>query len=195
MGEVIDLADHRAVLVVEAALARPILAIGVAEVPLADDGGAVTRVLERLRQQPLIGRQAVFGRGRDDQRLQAVAKRVAPRHQRRPRRRAHRLSVELLETRALLRQRIDIRRLDVGAVKADVLPPEVVGDDVDDVGARRLLLSGGRGGRHQRRRRQNPGDGQRQSANRQQIAALYSSRVIRRSSEFLAVEIAHSVPL
>ena len=35
--EVIQLADHRAVLVVEAALPRPILLVGVAEMPLADD--------------------------------------------------------------------------------------------------------------------------------------------------------------
>ena len=47
--EVIDLADKRAVLVIEASLARPILLVAMAQMPFADDCGLVPRILERLR--------------------------------------------------------------------------------------------------------------------------------------------------
>ena len=43
---VIQLADHRAVLVIEAALLRPIFLVGVAEMPLANDGCVISRFLE-----------------------------------------------------------------------------------------------------------------------------------------------------
>ena len=135
VGEVIQLADHRAVLVVEAALPRPILLVGVAEMPFADDRGLVAGLLEALRHEPLGGVQAVGGDGGNDGGLQAVAERIAAGHQRRARRRAHRLHVELRELRAARGERVDVRRLDVrAAVEADILPAEVVGDDVDDVG-------------------------------------------------------------
>ena len=140
--EVVDLADQRAVLVVEAALPGPVLPVGVAEVPLADDGGVVAGLLERLGQQPLVGRQAVGVALRNDRRLQAVAQRIAPGHQGGARRRAHRLGVELLELRALGGELVEVRRLDVRAVEADVLPAEIVGDDVEDVGS---AVGGARG--------------------------------------------------
>ena len=57
--EVIQLADHRAVLVIEAALLRPIFLVGVAEMPLADDRRLVAGLLEALRHEPLAGVQAV----------------------------------------------------------------------------------------------------------------------------------------
>ena len=123
MGEIINLTHHRTVVVVEPALARPVLAVSVPEVPLAHHNRSVARLFQSLRQQPLVGRQAILARRRDDQGLQAVAERVAPGHQRCPRRRAHRLNVELLKPGALLGKPIDVRRLDIGAVKADVLPP------------------------------------------------------------------------
>ncbi len=41
VGVVVDLADQRAVLVVEPALLRPELAVGMAEMPFADDRSAV----------------------------------------------------------------------------------------------------------------------------------------------------------
>src|SRR5262245_23416087 len=46
--EIIDFADERPVLVVETALPRPILLIGVAEVPLADNRRGVASLLQRL---------------------------------------------------------------------------------------------------------------------------------------------------
>ena len=133
--EVIQLADHRAVLVVEAALPGPILLVGVAKMPLADDRRLVAGFLEALRHEPLGGVQAVGGDGGNDGGLQAVAERITPGHQGRARRRAHRLHVELRELRALRGELVEVRRLDVRAsVEADILPAEVVGDDVDDVG-------------------------------------------------------------
>ena len=133
--EVIQLADHRAVLVVEAALLRPILLVGVAEMPFADDRRLVAGFLEALRHEPLGGVEAVGGAGRNDDRLQAVAEGIAAGHQRRARGRAHRLHVELRELRAARGQRVDVRRLDVrAAVEPDILPAEIVRHDVDDVG-------------------------------------------------------------
>src|SRR5262249_58233104 len=81
MREVIDLAAEWPVLVVEAALPGPVLAVGMPEVPLADDRGLVARLLERLRQQPLVRGQPVGVRRRDDDGLQPVAKRVAAGHE------------------------------------------------------------------------------------------------------------------
>jgi len=149
--EVVELADQRAVLVVEAALPRPVLAVGVTEVPLADDRGVVAGRAESLRQQPLAGVEAVGVAGEDDRCLQSVAERIAAGHQRGARRRAHRLRVELVHPRATAGQLVDGRRADVGAVVAHVLPAEVVGHDVDDVG---LLRRGvGRRCQHECRQR------------------------------------------
>jgi hypothetical protein len=115
----------------------------VAQVPLADDRSLVARLLERLWQQPLVRCQAKGVAGWDDRGLQPIAERVASRHQRGARRRAHRLGIELLEARAGPGELVDIWCLDVGAVEADILPAEIVGHDVDDVRFRAL----GRGGR------------------------------------------------
>ena len=139
--EVVDLADQRPVLVVEAALFRPVLAIGVAEVPLADDRGLVAGFLERLRQRHFVRRQSVETGRRNHERLQPVAERIAPRHQARARRRAEGLHVELRELRAGRRELVDVRRADVRAVEAHVLPAEIVGEDVEDV---RLARGGSR---------------------------------------------------
>ena len=62
MRVIIQLADHRAVLVIEAALPGPILLIRVAEMPLADDRRVITGFLEALRHEPLAGVEAVTGR-------------------------------------------------------------------------------------------------------------------------------------
>jgi hypothetical protein len=55
MGEIVDLADERSVLVIEAPLAGPEFAVGMAKVPFADYGRLIARFLEGLRQQPLVG--------------------------------------------------------------------------------------------------------------------------------------------
>jgi hypothetical protein len=49
---------------------------------------------------------------------------------------AHRLRVELFQPRAGGGELVKVRCLDVGAVKSDVLPTEVVGYDVEHVGFR-----------------------------------------------------------
>src|SRR6266508_3978481 len=66
MSEVVNLADQRAVLVIEPALPRPVFGIAMTKMPLANDGGLVAGLLECLRQQPFVGRQAIrMGRGDD----------------------------------------------------------------------------------------------------------------------------------
>src|SRR5262249_11044562 len=89
----------------------------------------------------LVCRQAVLARRWNDQGLEAVAKRIASGQKRRPRRRAHGLDVELLEPRALSGEIVEGRRFDVRAVKADILPAQIVGDDVYDVRTRSAFLS------------------------------------------------------
>jgi hypothetical protein len=134
VGEVVDFTDQRAVLEVEAALAGPELAVAVPQVPLADDGCLVAGFLEGLRQQPLLGVQTMRLARQDHHGLQAVAEGVAPGHQGGTRGRAHRLGVELVQLCAGLCKLVDVRGADVGAMEADVLPAQVVRDDVDDVG-------------------------------------------------------------
>jgi len=102
MGEIVDLADERTVLIVEAALARPVFRVGVAQVPFADDRGFISCVLQRLRQQPFVGWQAISVVGRNDGCLQSVAKGIASRHKRRARGSAHGLRVELLQPSAAI---------------------------------------------------------------------------------------------
>ena len=134
VGEVVERAVVVAVLVVEPAPRRQVLGPEVAEVPLAADGRLVARLLEGLRQRPLLQRQAVLRPGPDDADLQAVPHRVAARHQGGPRRRADRLDVELLEPCAPAAA--SLSRLGVLislAVPADVGPAQVVGQDEDDV--------------------------------------------------------------
>ncbi len=59
--EVVQFADHRAVLVIEAALPRPILLVRMAEMPFADDRRLVTGLLEALRHEPFGGVEAIAG--------------------------------------------------------------------------------------------------------------------------------------
>ena len=128
MSEVIQLADHRAVLVVEAALPGPVFLVSVPEVPLADNGSLIARLFQGLRQEPFARVQPVRGDGGNDRRLQTVV-------EGHPRRRAHRLRVELFEPRAGRGELIKVRCLDIcRTVEADILPPQVVCNDVNDVG-------------------------------------------------------------
>ena len=159
VGEIVELANERPILVIEPALARPIFGIGVAEVPFADNRRLIAGVLQRLGQKPLVGRQAPGVARWNNGRLKPVSERIPTGHQGRAGGGAHGLGIKLLEPRAARGKRVDVRRLDVGAVVADVLPALVVRNDVDDVG--RLGLRGlracigfrlqGRGGDNQRR--------------------------------------------
>src|SRR5437773_9740985 len=76
---VIDFAQHGAVLIIESALARPILWIGVPKMPFADNGRLITGFLERLRQQPLVRCETVGPRRWNDRGLQSVTVWIAAR--------------------------------------------------------------------------------------------------------------------
>src|SRR6185503_5807103 len=100
---------------------------------LANDRGFVTRFLETLWQEPFAGVQSVRGDGRNHRRLQPVTEWITASHQGGARWGAHRLNVELGELCASPRERVDVRRLDIRApIKADIFPPKVVCDDVDN---------------------------------------------------------------
>ena len=193
MREIVDLAYHRAVVVVETALAGPELAVGMAQVPLADHDGLVACLLEGLRQQPFVGRQTIFAGSWNDQSLQTVAARVAASHQCRSRRGAHRLSVELFEPCSVLRQLVDVRRLDVGAVKSDVFPSEVVRHNVHDVGPWSGLLRHSRCCGHERYWSQSRGGSQERTAAQEEIAPVHSCAVLRHALGSFTKLINHSI--
>jgi hypothetical protein len=132
-GEVIDLAHEVAVEVVEAAVLRPVLPIGMAEVPLAHHVGLVAGLFEGLGERALVDRQAVAVAREDHERLKAVTDRITARHQCGAGRGAHRHAVEGLASRARSRELVEIRRLDLAAAIAEVGVAEIVGHDEDDV--------------------------------------------------------------
>src|SRR5262249_26584665 len=91
--------------------------------------------LERWRQQPVVSGQAIRACRGNDSGLKTIAMGIAARHERSPRRCAHRLGVELFEPGAGCGELVEVRRLNVRAVEPDVLPPQVVRQDVDNVRA------------------------------------------------------------
>src|SRR5262249_16693012 len=107
------------------------------------DGRGVPRLLKRLRQQPLVSGQAIRACRGNDAGLKTIAMGIAASHERSPRRCAHRLGVELFEPGSGRGELVDVRRLNVRAVEPDVLPPQVVRQDVDNVGAWRALRGSG----------------------------------------------------
>ena len=80
--------------------------------------------------------------GEDHQRLQAVAHGIAPRHQRRARRRADRHAVERLEPHAVLGKLVDIRRLDVAFAIAEIGIAEIIGQNHDEIDRGRPIGEG-----------------------------------------------------
>ena len=145
VGEIINLPDQRAVLVIEPALPGPVFAVGVSEMPFPDDGGMVAGLLEGLGQEPLVrGNPGGVG-GEDHGGLQAVSERIPARHQASAGRGAHRLDVELLQAGSGFRELVDVRGLDVRSVEADIFPSEVIGHDVKDVGLGGFGSRSGRG--------------------------------------------------
>ena len=98
---------------------------------------------------------------------------VAPRQQRRPRRRAHRRDVEVRVAEALRREPVEMRRLDLGAVAPEIGEAEVVGEHDDDVrralgrrGARRPPRLRGRDGAADRALESRVGAGVQRGASR-----------------------------
>ena len=112
------------------------LAFEVTQVPLAEDAAVfVAGPRQDLRQRGLRGVHAVVAPGRDDRPHQAEADRIAACHQACPGRRTDRRAVEPFEAHALGGDAVDVRRGDLAAVEADVVPgPRSSRDDQDDVG-------------------------------------------------------------
>src|SRR6185369_12680744 len=99
-----------------------------AEVPLAEDRRRVAARGEELRERLLPGDDALRQPRRD--RLQrAGADRMAPGHERRARRHAVALDVEVEEAQPLRRERVEARRRraaqEAAAVAAELAPAEV----------------------------------------------------------------------
>lgn len=120
-----------------------------ADVPLAEHSGRVSGRFQRLRQDDAVQRQIRLVVDRSERApapveairathgVDARAGRILPAHQRRPRRRAILVLVEVGEFRALAREAVDVRRLVILAAKAgDVGIAEIVGHDEDQVGPR-----------------------------------------------------------
>jgi hypothetical protein len=111
------------------------------QVPLADHVGVVARVLEKLRQRgdavvevALVAVQAHLVRRRPLAHIaETIEVRVHAGEQHRPRGRAARVSIKGGEAYAVLRQRVEVRRLDLAAERAHVGEPHVIAEDDDDV--------------------------------------------------------------
>ena len=110
--------------------------VGGAQMPLADQAGRVVRTPQQLGHRHVVrSKRSVRGRVGSD----GGVARVATRHEGVARRRAGRVGVQLLEDHAAGRERIQMRRRDLGrrvwcAAEAHVAPSEVVRQDEDDVG-------------------------------------------------------------
>jgi hypothetical protein len=64
---------------------------------------------------------------------QAIQVRIDTAQQNRPRGRTGRVRVEVCEAHALLRQRVEVRRLDLASERSHVGVPHVIGEDDDDI--------------------------------------------------------------
>ena len=132
---------------VKAALSRPVgLLVGrgridvLRDVPLAHHVGAVTGGLEGLgdRDTATIQLAAIaVGAAIVHHVSDAGLMRIKPGEQRGARRAAAGRVVELRETHPALRQRVEVRRLDLTTVGTEVGVPHVVGHDDDDIRPRR----------------------------------------------------------
>ena len=115
----------------------------VAQVPLADEPGAVAVVLQQLRQCAACGAQPLVGRPTCGTKriLDPVSLLIAAADEHGARRRTIRRGVEVGQPRAGLGEAVDARRLDVrGAVAADVAVAHVVSDDENHVRTRGCRL-------------------------------------------------------
>ena len=118
----------------EAPAQRVVLAVEVAQVPLAEDAAVlVTGTSQHFRQGDLRRVETVVPPRRDHRPHQTETDRVAAGHQPRPRRRADGSAVEALDQHPCGRDAVDVRGRDLAAVEADVVASEIVGDDENDV--------------------------------------------------------------
>ena len=123
-----------AVLQIEATLQRQVLRFEMTQMPLANDRRCVASRLHSHRQGLLLQRQPMTRPRFHHAALQAVAHRIAPRHQGRSRRRTHRLRIKLIELDAASRQAINMRRGDLPfPMIAHIAPSKIIRQHHDDV--------------------------------------------------------------
>src|SRR4029079_19548563 len=123
--------------VVEALLVRLSCRTRPPESPLADDRGAIARIVQRHR-----AREVLFAKRNLTVAANPRVSRMEAGHQRRPRRRAHGAArVVLGEADPFARESIDPGRLDLRLpVRAQIAVAEIVGLDDEDVRLRRRRL-------------------------------------------------------
>ena len=130
--------------------------VAVGQMPLAEVRRAIARLLEKTRQRRRlriepVGHAALMILSRRGKVLMnAVPRRVMPRHHRRAARRADRVEhIELLKIRPFAGQPVKVRRLQPRMpVTRQIAPTPVVGKDEDDVGFG-FFCGGEPGQRHQ----------------------------------------------
>ena len=158
----VRLGPEEAVPALEAPAARPVTPRrshvhldGGAEVPLAHHVGVPAQLSQDLGDHAVLGRDHAAPVREADRALgdarHAVAAVVATGQQARPRRRAQRRGVPLGVAHAVVRDLVDVRRLDRSAIARHGREADVVEHDVDDVG--RPVRSLGRRERRPVRRR------------------------------------------
>ena len=153
--KVVSLGIVESRLVVEATARREQRSFEEAEVPLAEDGRLIARVLEMLRQEGLVHRDAPRRVGVDGVPRDAVSERVAARQQRSSRRRANGLDIVVAQPDARSGESVYLRGLDLPLCRpasdalvgeADVVEAAVVDEEEDEVWWRGAPARGGGGG-------------------------------------------------
>jgi hypothetical protein len=143
--ELVGLATVKAVPAVEAAAERPGGAGGSvvgllfgAEVPFADRVGGIAACPQHLGEEPVLPRRSApvprEARGQVGDPTHATAVVVASGEEAGPGGGAERGGVEVGQTDAVRGHTVDHRRVDVGAVTAELREPDVVEDDENHVG-------------------------------------------------------------
>ncbi len=140
MGVGVDLTVEVAVGEIETKSARADVGTQ-AEMPFPDHGRDVASHLQETGDRQRVGGQrlrALVG----DRGVDVESARVAARKDSRTGRRAGGVNVMPLEANAIPGEFVEVGRLDLGVVVADVAPAEVVRNDDDDIGRRFRLLAG-----------------------------------------------------
>ena len=133
MRIVIEHAEVMSVMVFKAAGQREVFRFEFPEMPFADDLGRVARLFQGIRQRTFRERESPGG-VRTDDRIDAGARGVASREQRRAGRRADGLHIVVLQHGTRFGESVDVRRQDLlAAVETAVGVTEVINQQEDDV--------------------------------------------------------------